>query len=161
MKKINEAYDQIQKERQATGGSSSYGYGGSYHSSYSSASSSPEYYEVRTRINNRDYIGAETILNGISADRRGAEWNFLMGCVCYGKNNVFDAQKYIDQACYMDPNNVEYRTMQSRLRNSGAYRTDYGQNPYGTSTFGIDDSTCDLCGTLCGTLICLNCLCRR
>ena len=159
MKRINEAYDQIQKERQSgsSGHTSSSGY--SYGSS-TSYSSSSEYNDVRYKINNRDFSGAETILNNVPTERRGAEWNFLMGCVCVGKNNVFDAQKYIDQAVYMDPNNTEYRAMQSRIRNSGAYRTTYGDTGYNTSPFGQSGTNCDMCD-VCSLIMCLDCLCRH
>lgn len=156
MKAINEAYDQIQKERQSGGGSrSSYG---SYSSGSSSYSSSPEYNEIRNKINARDFVGAESLLNNISTDRRGAEWNFLMGCVCVGKNNVFDAQKYIDQAVYMDPNNMEYRSMQQRLRGGAAYRSSPFGGGYGNGM--QNGQNCDMCD-VCSLIMCLDCLCRR
>ena len=157
MKQINEAYDRIQKERQSGAGSSGSGYYGS--SSYSSSSSSSEFNEVRYKINNRDFNGAETILNSTPSDKRNAEWNFLMGCLCFNKNNVFDAQKYINQAVYMDPNNAEYRAMQSRIQSSGAYSS----NPYSRSfgdAFGNGNGQCDMCD-ICSILICLDCLCRH
>ncbi len=162
MKTINEAYDQIQKERQSGTSHSSYGssqssgygsYGGS--SSYSSSS---DFSEVRYKINNRDYAGAETILNRTPLEKRGAEWNFLMGCLCYNQNNVFDAQKYINQAVYMDPNNAEYRAMQSRISNSGAYANPFGRASYGTDQYG--GAGCDMCD-VCTMLMCLDCLCRH
>lgn len=157
MKEINEAYDRIQKERQSGGGGYSSGYtaGGSYGSSYSGSS---EYATVRAKINNRDFSGAESILNSVSVDRRGAEWNFLMGCVCVGKNDTFDAQKYVDQAVYMDPSNAEYRQLQQRLRGAGAYRT-YGGG-YGGGYQGANGQNCDMCD-VCTVLMCLDCLCRR
>ena len=156
MKAINEAYDQIQKERQSGVGSrSSYS---SYSSGSSSYSSSPEYNEIRNKINARDFVGAESLLNNISTDRRGAEWNFLMGCVCVGKNNVFDAQKYIDQAVYMDPNNMEYRSMQQRLRGGAAYRSSPFGGGYGNGM--QNGQNCDMCD-VCSLIMCLDCLCRR
>lgn len=158
MKEINQAYDQIQKERasgssyRSSSSSSGYSYGGSR------SSSSPEYNEIRMKLNNRDFYGAETLLNNISQDRRGAEWNFLMGCVCVGKNNVFDAQKYVDQAVYMDPSNGEYRDLQARLRNSGAFR---GFGGAGYSNYNTaNGNNCDMCD-ICSLLICLDCLCCR
>ena len=158
MKQINEAYDQIQKER-ASGGSS-YGSSSGSSYSYSSSSSSSEYNEVRYKINNRDWNGAATILNNVSSDRRGAEWNFLMGCVCVGQGNVFDAQKYVDQACYMDPNNQEYRAMQSRIRNAGTYRGPFGSTSYNTTGYGNNGAGCDMCD-VCSLIMCLDCMCRH
>ena len=155
MKQINEAYDQIQKER-ASGSSSGSGY---YGSTSSSSSSSSEFNEVRYKINNRDFEGAETILNRTPLDKRNAEWNFLMGCLCFNKNNVFDAQKYINQAVYMDPNNAEYRAMQSRISTNGAYSNPYSRS-YGNGSFGSGNGQCDMCD-ICSILICLDCLCRH
>ena len=158
MKEINEAYDQIQKERQS-GSSRSSGYSSYGSSSSYSSSSSTEYANVRTKINNRDFVGAETILNSVSSDKRGAEWNFLMGCVCVGKNDVFDAQKYVDQAVYMDPNNGEYRALQQQLRGGGAYRS-YGNQGYNNPYASTNGTNCDMCD-VCSVLMCLDCLCRR
>lgn len=155
MKQINEAYDQIQKER-ASGSSSGSGY---YGSTSSSSSSSSEFNEVRYKINSRDFEGAETILNRTPLDKRNAEWNFLMGCLCFNKNNVFDAQKYINQAVYMDPNNAEYRAMQSRISTNGAYSNPYARS-YGSNSFGTGNGQCDMCD-ICSILICLDCLCRH
>ena len=160
MKEINEAYDRIQKERQSGGGySSGYSSGGYGGASYGSSSSgSSEYASVRAKINNRDFSGAESILNTVSVDRRGAEWNFLMGCVCVGKNDTFDAQKYVDQAVYMDPSNAEYRQLQQRLRGAGAYRA-YGDG-YNNGYQPANGQNCDMCD-VCTLLMCLDCLCRR
>lgn len=160
MKQINEAYDQIQKERQSgySYGSSS-GYSSSSSSYSSSYSSSSEYTNIRQRINNRDFSGAANALNAVPTEKRGAEWNFLMGCVCVGQNNIFDAQKYIDQAVYMDPNNSEYRSMQQRVRNSASAGFGYGQG-YDTTRFGGNAGNCDMCD-ICSLIMCLDCLCRR
>ncbi len=155
MKQINEAYDQIQKERQ-----SGYSYGSSSgYSSSSSYSSSSEYTNIRQKINSRDFSGAASALNSVPTERRGAEWNFLMGCVCVGQNNIFDAQKYIDQAVYMDPNNSEYRMMQQRVRNSSAAGFGFGQRAYDTNQYGTAGG-CDMCD-ICSLIMCLDCLCRR
>ena len=154
MKQINEAYDRIQKERQS--GTSS---GSGYYGASSSSSSSSEFNEVRYKINNRDFTCAETILNRTPSDKRNAEWNFLMGCLCFNKNNVFDAQRYINQAVYMDPNNAEYRAMQQRIQTNGSYSS----NPYSRSfgdSFGNGNGQCDMCD-ICSILICLDCLCRH
>lgn len=155
MKQINEAYEQIQKERSgaSSGGRTSGGYSGS-----------SEYSAIRDRINRRDYGGAESLLLNISSSERGAEWNFLMGCVCIGRGNAFDAQKYVDQACYMDPSNPEYSAMQQRLRNSASFRSPFGGASYGSSAYGSSPyggaGDCDMCD-ICSLIMCLDCLCRH
>ena len=159
MKEINEAYDRIQKERQS-GGASYSSSGSSYGSSSSSyRSSSTEFVEVRRMINERRFTEAQSELNRVPSDRRGAEWNFLMGCVCIGLGDTFNAQTYVNKAVYMDPNEPEYREMQNRLRTGaqGAYGA-YGA-PYRTMQNG-DCGCADMCaGMMCADCLC-NCLCR-
>ena len=158
MKEINEAYETIQKER-ASGSRSSYSgsrssYSGSGSSSYSGSGSSynSSFAEVRQCINQGNMARAEQILNSTPSEKRNAEWNFLMGCVLVRRGNYFDAQKYIETACYMDPNNLEYRNLQNQLRRQGGYSS----NPY---AYGSGDN-CDMCD-ICSMLMCLNCLCGR
>lgn len=151
MKEINEAYDTIQKER-ANGGASrrqgSYsGYSGGFNTS--SSTGNTNFANVRRMINANDISGAESVLNSTPQADRNAEWNFLMGYTLAAKGNYFDAQKYLETACYMDPNNTEYRNGRDQVRNaSGRNSTYYGGNADG----------CDPCD-VCGTLMCLNCLC--
>lgn len=144
MKEINEAYDLIGKMR-ASGGSGSYG-------SSSQSYDSGNYAEVRRRINEGRFSDAEIILDATPASQRGAEWNFLKGCVMMQRGYYFDAQKYIETACYLDPTNMEYRQVKQRMR---ATASSY-DSPYRTSSYG---STCS--GTdLCTSLICADCLCE-
>ncbi len=148
MKEINEAYDRIQKER--AGGSSS---GANADSSYSgsSYSGSSNFAQVRRYINENNIPMAEQVLMSTPASGRNAEWNFLMGCICLKKGNSFDAQKYIETACYMDPSNLEYRNMRANMRAYGSGRT----NPYGN---GGNVGNCDACD-ICTLLMCADCLC--
>ena len=143
MKEINEAYDAIQKER-ASGHTSSDG------SSYSSSAYS-DYSKVRELINDRRYSEAELILDAVGQSNRGAEWNFLKGCVLIQRGWYYDAQKYLETACYLDPANDEYRSTLDRIKQSTA---GYGQT-YRT-TRNIGHSPCDLCTGL----ICADCICE-
>lgn len=143
MKEVNEAYDQIQKER-APGASGSSGGG---HTSGAGGS----YAHVRELINNRRFADAELILDAVSQGNRNAEWNFLKGCVLIQRGWYFDAQKYLETACYLDPTNSEYRAALDRIKqNSGSYGGNYRTN----RTSGV--SPCDICTGL----ICADCLCQ-
>ena len=143
MKEINEAYDSIQKER-ASGHTSSDG------SSYSSSAYS-DYSKVRELINDRRYSEAELILDAVGQQNRGAEWNFLKGCVLIQRGWYYDAQKYLETACYLDPANDEYKNTLDKIKQS---TSGYGQN-YRT-TRNIGHSPCDLCTGL----ICADCICE-
>ena len=146
MKEINEAYDTIQKERQGrqTGG-------GSHYNTYTS-SGTTSFYEIRQLINEGRYSEAELIIDSTPASDRGAEWNYLKGCLLTQRGFYYDAMRYIEIACYLDPANMEYKQAKNRMRArssgyGGSYRT---QNNTGD---------CDVCGT-CSTIICCDTCCE-
>ena len=98
MSEINAAYDEIQKMRASgSSGAGSGSYGG-----FNSAGSNDTYTAIRVHINNGNIDRAAAMLNSIPMADRGAEWQFLMGCVCLRQGNIFDAQSYFDTACSMD-----------------------------------------------------------
>ncbi len=150
MKEINEAYDAIQKER-ASGAS-----GGSYSSySYSGITS---FEEVRRLISQGKYSDAEMIIDSTPSGDRGAEWNYLKGCLLVQRGYTYDAQKHIETACYLDPNNEEYRAAKEKLRyHAGSFGSSYRRST-GVSdpdccnictTILIADACCDCCGGSC------------
>lgn len=159
MKEINEAYDYIQKERsgknqgnRANGSAygSSYGSYGSSYNTYSS-SGTTSFYQVRKLINEGKYSDAELIIDSTPAGDRGAEWNYLKGCLLTQRGFYYDAMRYIEIACYLDPQNPEYREAKNRMRSrSGDYGSPYRQT---------NGSDCDVCGT-CSTLICCDSCCE-
>ena len=147
MQEINEAYDAIQKDR-AKGKNGQAGNG--YYSSWETGSTS--YFQVRRLINEGRYAEAELILDAKPSDSRNAEWNFLKGCVLLRRGWYFDAQKYIETACYMDPHNQEYRNARINLQYN-ANRFGGGYRRSGT------DGNSSVC-SLCTGLICADCLCE-
>ena len=119
MKEINEAYEQIQKQRRAGSG---YGaprqsYYGTTSNGYSSAD--PTMQQIRLAIARGDISQAERLLNAVSD--HNAEWSFLMGNVCYRRGWLDEAKRYFETACRMDPENPEYRQglQQPRLPSAG------------------------------------------
>jgi len=145
MKEINEAYDLIQKERLNGGRKSSSSYG-----SYTAGSGgSGSYFQVRNLINSGNFAQAENILNSVPLSDRGAEWEFLMGCVCVQKGWYFDAQNHFQSACAADPTNLEYRNALNNIRGAGQ---GFGGG-YRTRNSG---GSCDLCTTM----ICADCCCE-
>ena len=149
MKEINEAYDAIQKERAS--GSSYWDGAGASTNSYTSAGTT-SFAEARRKIAEGDYDGARMIIDSTPAADRGAEWNFLMGCLLSHYGHYYDAMRYIEIACYLDPNNPEYREARRRMRQrADSYGETYRTNP------GVGE--CDVCGT-CSTLICCDSCCE-
>lgn len=155
MKEINEAYDEIQKQRK-NGGASSYGgqsYGGQsyggYQQSYSSGST--QFADIRRLINIGRIADAEELLDGISQSQRNAEWNFLKGTVNYQKGWLDNAVTYYSQACNMEPNNPEYRAALSRLmqQRQGGFNAGSGMGGVGA---------CDVCASLFCANACCSCM---
>lgn len=161
MKTINEAYEEIKNIRagkSSAGGSGSTGSYGSYGGSgsggsYGSSGSggSGDFAEVRRLINAGAYMQAERILDAMPADRRGAEWHFLRGCILLRRGWVHDAAKYFDTACRMDPQNAEYRNARLNIERM-AQQGSAGRT---TGTVCADDG----CGC-CANLMLADCCCE-
>jgi hypothetical protein len=148
MKEINEAYDTIQKQRAGSSRANQNGGG----TDYTSSQSYGEFIRIRELINSGRYSEAEIILDAISQNDRNAEWNFLKGCILIQRGWYFDAQKFLETACYMDPQNSEYK---AALNNIHANTAGYGSG-YRTVNNANDCSACDMCSSL----ICADCLCE-
>ena len=144
MKEINEAYNDIMRMREG---------GGSYRpgAGFSGTSGgSAEGAKIRSAINSGDIRLAEELLNSYSA--RNAEWNFLMGSVCYRKGWLDDAHQYFQTAVSMEPNNSEYRQALNYMNQSGGVYSPYGRG-------AVANQGCDACD-ICTAMMCMNLCCR-
>ena len=140
MKQINEAMDAIRRMRAGRGEGAD-----------RPRSSSPRLNHIRAMIRAGDFDGAEQALSAIPAEEQGGEWNFLKGCVLTQKGWYYDAQKHLQTACYMDPDNPEYRELLSNIR---AAAGTYGRG-YRSDAPGKSNELCDICMSL----ACLDCMC--
>lgn len=159
LKEINEAYDTINRQRKANGGSNSY-YGnnnGSYRSgSYSyNGSNASIYQQVRNLLAANQLDRAEQLLNGVSAADRNGEWEYLSGILSLRRGYYDNAKTHFQRAVQMEPNNPEYNQAYQSV--SGVYTT-YSGNPYRT---GDANDLCNLCSCLLCSNLCLNGLCFR
>lgn len=139
MKEINEAYDTIQKERIAKNSSEGSSWGGSFR-------------DIREYINAGDFLEAGIRLDAVRQSERNAEWYYLKGRVNEGRGFFFEASRYYDTACRMDPSNGEYRDAANRIRNNANSfdnRREHGGYHNGCSA-------CDVCSGL----ICADCCCE-
>ncbi len=154
MKEVNEAYDQITKAR-ANGGNAG-GYNGAYNggnnayrNNYSSNQGGINN-QVRNAINSGNLGYAEQLLNNPGVPR-DAEWNFLMGSICYRKGWLDDARRYYQTAVSLNPNNAEYASALRYMNVGGNY---YRPTQYSRSSM----NNCDCCTTLCAADCCCECL---
>ena len=163
MKEINEAYDQIQRQRkqqqQSYSGQASanrgYSNAGYSRQSYSGQGRS-QFADIRQLLNSNCLSEAEELLEGIPQQRRDAEWYYLRGRVFYVHGWLDQAYSYYTRAVQMNPGNAEYQTALNQLmwqRNTGRPSGGYGDYR-NVQSGGM--SGCDMCSGL----ICADCCCE-
>ncbi|GIM30690.1 molecular chaperone DnaJ [Clostridium polyendosporum] len=136
MREINEAYDYLMKKVQNSYNSSNNSTHGT-NSNYSHGSGSFSYTDIRRDISVGRYGDAEQKLN--SMKMRDAEWNYLYGVIQMQKGFYDSAYTYIQTACSLDPNNLEYRQTLNMINNNNkSYKNTY----YKTTR---NDDMCDFC----------------
>ena len=144
MRKIDEAYDEIILNR--TGNSSQ-----SYRSTGYTYNVPNDLGDIRAKIKSGKIDEAETLLDGMSASNRSAEWYYLKGTVQHRKGWLEDAARNFEQAARLDPSNAEYRRAYNSINSdrAGGYRTERRANTSGCSG-------CDICSGL----LCADCCCE-
>ena len=163
MKEINEAYDQIQRQRkqqqQSYSGQASanrgYSNAGYSRQSYSGQGRS-QFADIRQLLNSNRLSEAEELLEGIPQQRRDAEWYYLRGRVFYVHGWLDQAYSYYTRAVQMNPGHAEYQTALNQLmwqRNTGRPSGGYGDYR-NVQSGGM--SGCDMCSGL----ICADCCCE-
>ena len=163
MKEINEAYDQIQRQRkqqqQSYSGQASanrgYSNAGYSRQSYSGQGRS-QFADIRQLLNSNRLSEAEELLEGIPQQRRDAEWYYLRGRVFYVHGWLDQAYSYYTRAVQMNPGNAEYQTALNQLmwqRNTGRPSGGYGDYR-NVQSGGM--SGCNMCSGL----ICADCCCE-
>lgn len=141
MQEVNEAYEQIMRERKEGKGSSS-GAGVSYA-------------DIRNMINARRMREAEAALARIPVAERTADWHFLESLVLMHRGFVNDAMRELEIACSMDPGNMEYQQAKQMFNQNAA---GYGRN-YAGSYSNQPQGGCTGCD-VCQGLICADCCCE-
>ena len=160
MKEINEAYDQIQRQRKQQNSRAGQGYSqggysqGGYSRGYAGQGGS-QFADIRQLLNANRISDAEELLEGIPQTRRDAEWYFLRGRVFYVRGWLDQAYNYYVRANQMSPGNAEYQTALNQLmwqRNTGRPAGGYGDYR-NVQTGGV--SGCDMCmGLICADSCC-------
>ncbi|WP_461812466.1 J domain-containing protein [Faecalimonas sp.] len=148
-KEVQEAYDQIMKERVNGGYRGGFsGQRSEYSYSSNSGEATVQMQAAANYINARRYREALNVLNGISV--RNAQWYYYSAAANYGMGNNIVAMQHAQQAVAMEPNNPEYVNMVNQMQWQGQryQNTGYG---YGRQSYGTGNLCCDLwcADTLC------------
>lgn len=152
-KEIQQAYDQIMKEREygSSGGASQGGYGGyGGFGGYGGQSSTGGYQDeesVRRQaaanyINSGHYREAMNVLSGLQ--HHNGQWYYLSAMANMGLGNNVNALNDIREAVRLEPNNLQYQMMQQRMEGGGTWYQEM-QSPFG----GMPSDGSDYCMKLC------------
>lgn len=157
-KEVQQAYDQIMKEKQqGTSYGGNYGYnhtsgGYSGNRSYSNADGeSPQMQAAANYIANRCYTEALNVLNSIPFGERHARWYYFSAVANQGAGNNITAKEHASRAVEMEPSNMEYRQFLQHLEYGGTWYSNMGSNydrPYSSA------------GNWCLSMLFLNMLCN-
>jgi molecular chaperone DnaJ len=127
-KQVQQAYDQIMKEKQQGGGfSGTYNYGNQTHS-YSSTgnASSPKMQAALNYLRNHYYAEALNVLSQIPFPQRTGQWYFYSAVANNGLGNQATAIEHIRRAVELEPSNLEYRQFQQQMEFGGVWYSNMG-----------------------------------
>lgn len=175
-KEIQQAYQQIMKERSQGYGAGNYGEssrssqgsGGNYGDSFGGFwefggwsgqrqaqddGEDPHIKAAVNYINNGYYQEALNVLSSIS--NRDARWYYLSAMANSGAGNNVKAQEHINEAVRLEPDNMQYQRMKQQLEQGGTWYQQQS-SPYGRPVF----SGGDWCMKLCILNLFCNCCCN-
>ena len=144
-KEVQQAYDQIMKEKQQGYTYGNYGgYGNSsswnrqsYYGGGTQNAGSVEMQAAANYIANRCFKEALNVLNSMAASERNARWYYYSGLANAGVGNNIIARDHADRAVAMEPSNMEYRQLKQQLEFGGNWYQNMGESygrPYSGSS---------------------------
>lgn len=146
-KEIQQAYDQIMKEREygsSYGDYNSGGFGG-----FGSQTNSGYQDEEAIRrqaasnyIQSGHYQEAMNVLSSLK--QRNGQWYYLSSIANMGLGNNVNALNDIREAVRQEPDNMQYRVMLQRMEGGGAWYQEH-QNPFGGMPADGDNFCMKLC----------------
>lgn len=156
-KEVQQAYDQIMKEREYGGSSyeSAGGFGyGEFHTRQENTYQDEEAVRRQAAANfvqSGHYREAMNVLS--SLQEHNAQWYYLSAMAHMGLGNNVHAVDQIREAVRLEPDNMQYRMMQQRMEGGSAWYQEQ-QNPFG----GMPSVSDDYCMQLClANLLCSMC----
>ncbi len=162
---INAAYRELMRRYQSNGEqnkidelNSAYdavimGASGAGKTSYSGYTSTPDYSDIRAKINSGRLDDAQILLDGMPEVNRDAQWYYLKGAIQQKRGWLEEAAKNFATASNLDPSNNTYKMAYNKVTNarSGGYRTERRSESKRSGCSGCD---------ICSGLICADCCCE-
>ena len=162
-KEVQQAYEQIMREREyGTGSQNAGGYGGyggfGGFGGFGGQSQSTYQDEEAIRrqaaanyIQSRHFQEAMNVLSSLS--QRNGQWYYLSAMANMGLGNNVNAMNDARTAVNMEPDNMQYRMLLQRLEGGGSWYQEQ-QNPFG----GMPSDGSDYCMKLClANMVCNLC----
>lgn len=126
-KKVQQAYEQIMKERQYGQSGSQGGYGGfggfggfgGYGQRQRSDNDPIELQAAANYINSGSYQDALNVLNRMT--ERSARWYYLSALANANLGNQINALEHARRAVQMEPNNTQYKNLVNQLESGGQW----------------------------------------
>lgn len=158
MEELDNAYDEIMSKRRGSSDSNATYYAKGENEDTSYYGTTTQYPDVRKCISQGRYDDALTILQGIPANVRTAEWFYLKGSIQQKRGWIEEAYNNYVVALDMDPYNKEYQDALNELKNPKRKSQEYyGNNGRFRNSHACSDN-CDLCN-ICMGLVCLDSCC--
>ena len=149
-KEVQQAYEQIMKEREY-GSSSQNGYGGG--NAGSSAYQDEESMRRRAAANYVQSGHFQEAMNVLdSLGQKNGEWYYLAAMANMGMGNNVTALDQIREAVRQEPDNMQYRMLLQRMEGGGGWYQQR-QDPFG----GMPTAGGDMCDACCRTMACFMC----
>lgn len=147
-KEVQQAYEQIMKEREYGSSYSSNGNYGGFGGFGSQTNTGYQDEEAVRRqaasnfIQSGHYREAMNVLSSLS--QRNGQWYYLSSMANMGLGNNVNALNDIRQAVNMEPDNLQYRMLLQRMEGGGTWYQEQ-QNPFGGMPVNGDDYCMKLC----------------
>ena len=154
MNDINAAYDQIKNPPRQTTTQNSYDPFAGWYRQTGSQQQNTEYTAAWRYIQSGSYQEALYILGTIPSDRRTAQWYYFSAIANANLGNRVLGYEQINQACRMDPDNLQYQMTRDQIEHHGHVYQEQ-QKAYGFDT----GSAGRLCLSLCICYNLFNCAC--
>lgn len=154
-KEVQQAYDQIMREREYGSSAGNYGGFGGFGGQNSSTYQDEEAMRRQAAANYVQSGHYQEALNVLSSlGQRNGQWYYLSAMANMGMGNNVKALSDIREAVRLEPNNAQYRMLLQRMEGGGDWYQEM-QNPFG----GMPSAGGDLCMKLCLANVACNLCC--